>query len=512
MIFQSVRARLALWHTAVLAVLLIGFALAAYIFLDRTTAARADEYLASAAAGFVTELTAERIDANSDSAAIDAAASEFRVRDLGVLIFDHEGRRIAAGSGGLLSGPPPPVRHRQTGAEPEPVLDTARLREAVMQSAPTNERKLMLPDAEGGYWVSLIPVQLRNGVYRVAMVQSRHAEEETLEAARLACIIAIPIMLLAAGVGGSFLAKRSLAPVAALSERAARISATDLSERLPVRNPRDELGQLAVVLNELLSRVDHSLEQQRRFMADASHELRTPVSIMRAEAEVSLSADARTPTEYRDSLRVIVDTSARLSVVVNELFFLARADAGQQPLRRSALYLDELLSDCVRSLRALAERSGVIILPVLDEDASFNGDDGMLRRLVTNLLDNAVKYSGSGSTITVTLSEAPDAYSISIRDSGAGIPPEAQPHLFERFFRADVARSRAASGSGSMGGGAGLGLAIAQWVAEAHGGRLTLASSSPAGTEFVLWLPRDIPAPVESPSEFPYDSARSTPG
>ncbi|MEO7104335.1 MAG: ATP-binding protein, partial [Gemmatimonadaceae bacterium] len=290
-------------------------------------------------------------------------------------------------------------------------------------------------------------------------------------------------------------------------ERAARIGATDLSARLPVRNPHDELGQLALVLNGLLSRVDHSLDQQRRFMADASHELRTPVSIMRAEAEVALSADERTPKEYRDSLRVIVDTSARLSVVVNDLFLLARADAGQQPLSRSALYLGELLSDCGRSLRALAERSGVVILPVLDGDAPFNGDDEMLRRLITNLLDNAVKYAGSGSTITMTLSAAPDAYSISVRDTGPGVPIEAQAHLFERFFRADVARSRAASGSGSTGGGAGLGLAIAKWVAEAHGGRLTLAKSSPAGTEFALWLPRDISAPSGTLSVAPDNAA-----
>ena len=511
MMFQSVRARLALWHTVVLAVLLTGFALAAYIFLAQTTAARAEEYLASAAAGFVTELATERMDAHSDSAAADAAASEFRVRDLGVLIFDRRGRRIAASTGGLLKELPPRVRRRQSGEEPEPPLDAATLREAVtqsgLQSSAAHERKFTLPDAEGGYRVSLTSVPLRDGVYSVAIVQSRHAEEEILENARLACLVAIPIMLLAAGVGGSFLAKRSLAPVAAMSERAARIGATDLSERLPVWNPRDELGQLAVVLNELLSRVDHSLEQQRRFMADASHELRTPVSIMRAEAEVALAADARTPKEYRDSLRVVVDTSARLSTVVNELFLLARADAGQQPLRRSALYLDELLSDSVRAVRALAVRSGVVILPVLDVDAPFDGDDEMLRRLVTNLLDNAVKYSGSGSTITVSLAKAPDSYRVSIRDTGAGIPPEAQAHLFERFFRADAARSRAASGSGSMGGGAGLGLAIAQWVAEAHGGRLTLASSSPAGTEFVLWLPRELSAPVGTLSERPDNAA-----
>ncbi|MEO7102378.1 MAG: hypothetical protein ABI119_03470, partial [Gemmatimonadaceae bacterium] len=218
MIFRSVRARLALWHTAVLAVLLTGFALTAYVFLERSTAARAEDYLASAAAGFVTDLAAERTDAPSDSAAIESAASEFRVRDLGVLIFDHEGRRIADGSGGLLRTSTSPARKRHRSAESEPALDTERLRQAVMQSVAPKTREFTLPDAEGGYRVSLLLVQLRSGLYRVAMVESRHAEDETLQEARLACMIAIPVMLFAAGVGGYFLAKRSLAPVAVISE------------------------------------------------------------------------------------------------------------------------------------------------------------------------------------------------------------------------------------------------------------------------------------------------------
>jgi two-component system OmpR family sensor kinase len=499
--FDSVRSRLALWHTGVLAILLTGFSLAAYLFLERTTDARAEVYLSSAAAGFATELSVERQDARSDTAAAAASAGEFHARDLGVFIFDDSGRRIATSSDRLPGSERAPNSARGPGgSESEPALDTARLRVAAMGLDPrmgsSQQRMFTFPDAKGGYRVSLALVPVGSEVYRVAVAQSRHSEAEILQNARVACLVAIPIVLLAAGVGGSFLAKRSLAPVRAMSERAARISATTLSERLPVANPRDELGQLAIVLNALLSRVDHSLEQQRRFMADASHELRTPVSIMLAEAEVALGWDARTSEEYRDSLRVVGETAARLGTVVNELFLLARADAGQQPLRRGPLYLDELVGDCVRSVRALALRSGAVIHSCGTVDASFDGDDELLRRLITNLLDNAVKYSGSGSTITVTLSESPDAYRVSVRDNGPGIPVESQPHLFERFFRADVARSRSAGGSGA-GGGAGLGLAIARWVAEAHGGQLVLVNSSLAGTEFAALLPRvDAPCAV----------------
>lgn len=486
---ESVRARLAMWHTAVLCVLLTGFALAAYAFLASTTARGAQKYLANSAAAFALELRAERPGATSDTAAIAAAVAEFRVQDLGVVIYDAAGRRVSMSTSEVLAGRSTTSGNTEPSGDPSPPVDLGQLSAAVARTGPAHSATFTLRDSEGGYRVIVTPVPLRKNTYAVAMVQSRHAEAETLDDARLACVIAIPVMLLAAGIGGSFLAKRSLAPVADMSERAARISAANLEDRLPVGNPRDELGQLAGVLNDLLSRVDRAFAQQRRFMADASHELRTPVSIMRAEAEVALGADIRSPREYRESLGIVGDTAARLSTVVNELFLLARADAGQQPLRRETLYLDELVAECARAVRALASRSGVTICLASNLDAPYVGDDELLRRLVTNLLDNAVKYSGHGATVFISLSDTGDAYRISIRDTGSGIPEDAQPHLFERFFRADVARSRAASGNASTGGGAGLGLAIAQWVAHAHGGAVTLASSTPHGTEFAVSLP-----------------------
>lgn len=498
---DSVRARLALWHTAVLGVLLTGFALAAYAFLASTTARGAQEYLANSAAAFALELRAERPGAASDSAAITAAVEEFRVQDLGVVVYDAVGRRIAMSTSEVLADGPPTAGGTGPDSDPSPPADLRQLSAAVAHAGTGRAATFTLRDGEGGYRVMVTPVPLRNHTYAVAMAQSRHSEAETLDDARLACVIAIPVMLLGAGIGGSFLAKRSLAPVADMSERAARISAANLEDRLPVGNPRDELGQLAGVLNDLLSRVNRAFEQQRRFMADASHELRTPVSIMRAEAEVALSADIRSPQEYRESLGVVGDTAARLSTVVNELFLLARADAGQQPLRREPLYLDELVAECARAVRALASTSGVTIRLASNVDAPYVGDDELLRRLVTNLLDNAVKYSGLGSTVSISLSDTGDSYGISVRDTGPGIPADAQPHLFERFFRADVARSRATSGNGSTGGGAGLGLAISQWVAHAHGGDVTLASSTSQGTEFIVALPHEHIVSIASQRE-----------
>lgn len=487
---HSVRARLAAWHTLVLGVLLSVFALAAYLFLQSTTARRAQEYLDSSAAAFVLDLYAEREDAPPDSASVAMAAAEFRVRDLAAIVFDTRGRLIGMGSNAV----PPASGDTTESSQWEPAIDLASLAAATQRlGSITHPVSFTLPDAEGGYRTLLTSVTLGGRQYRVAVVQSRHAEAETLEDARTAYLVAIPLLLLAAGIAGSFLAKRSLAPVRVMSEQAARISAANLDDRLPVANPRDELGQLATVFNDLLSRVHVSLTQQRRFMADASHELRTPVAIMRGEAEVALAVPERPSDEYRESLGVVGHTAARLSNIVNELFLLARADAGQQPLRRNALYLDDLASECVRSVRVLALGAGVTVHFESDDvDMVFEGDDELLRRLVTNLVENAVKYSDRGGQVTVSLLTEPDGYRLSVRDNGCGVPPEAQAHIFERFFRADVARSRGLDGAGTSGSGAGLGLAIAQWVAEAHGGSLVLARSSSAGSEFVLRLPRAL--------------------
>lgn len=484
---DSVRLRLALWHTAVLAVFLGVFALATYLFLQSTTRRRAQEYLDSSAAAFVLDLNAETEDAAFDSAALSSATSEFRVRDLAAIIYDARGSVIAMSSHSVAGAPQ--LRRRVTPSTR--ALDVAKLGTAIRSlGSITRPVNVTIPGAGGGYRASITPITFGARSYRVAVVQSRHTEAETLEDARTAYLVAIPIMLIAAGLAGFFLAKRSLAPVAEMSEHAARITAANLDDRLPVVNPRDELGQLANVINALLSRVHTAFDQQRRFMADASHELRTPVAIMRSEADVALAIPERSSDEYREALGVVASTGERLSTIVNELFLLARADAGQQPLRRSTLYLDELIGDCVRSVRALAHQSDVALRVVIDDvDVVFEGDDELLRRLLTNLIENAIKYSGSGATVTISLKDAPDGYRVSVRDTGPGIAPEVQPHVFERFFRADTARSLAVRGADAGGSGAGLGLPIARWIAEAHGGTLNLASSSLAGSEFVLWLP-----------------------
>jgi len=271
-----------------------------------------------------------------------------------------------------------------------------------------------------------------------------------------------------------------------MSARAAEISSTNLNERLPVGDRRDELSALAGVVNSLLDRLEQAFTQQRRFMADASHELRTPVAVLRTEADVTLSRPNRTEAEYRDSVAVMRDSARRLGRIVDDLFLLARADAGHLPLRRGPIYLEEVVDDAARAVRAIAQEHGVRIAVDPVEDAPFSGDADLLGRLMLNLLDNAIKHSPTGGTVTLSLVRVGQEYRIGVLDQGPGIPAEAQAQIFERFFRVDRARSRDGATETS---GAGLGLAIARWIAEAHGGRLELVRSTDAGTHFQLVLP-----------------------
>jgi signal transduction histidine kinase len=274
-----------------------------------------------------------------------------------------------------------------------------------------------------------------------------------------------------------------------MSATAARIGAANLHERLPVANERDELGGLAGVINALLARLDASFEQQRRFMADASHELRTPVAIMRSEAEVALSQEERSNQELRESLVIFKDETKRLTAIVEDLFMLARADAGQYKLTSKEFYLDELAGEVTRSVRTLVAERGLTLQLDALEEMPFRGDENLLRRLLLNLVYNAIKYTPKGGALTVSCKQDGKRYIITVSDTGPGIPAEAQPHIFERFYRADSARSRAEDDSARLTSGAGLGLSIARWIAEAHDGTLDLLHSSAAGSVFQLILP-----------------------
>ena len=324
--------------------------------------------------------------------------------------------------------------------------------------------------------------------YTLLVLQSLHRQREFLESVIAAFGLAIPLAILLASAGGYFLARRSLSPVVEMSTQAGRIGADNLHERLPVRNAQDELGHLAESFNSLLDRLDQSFEQQRRFMADASHELRTSVAILCGEADVTLSQPSRSPEDYRASLDILRAEAKRLKHIVEDLFTLARADAGQHPLTISSFYLDELITECSRSMKTLAAAKQITLSCNAPKEMPIQADEALLRRMIVNLLDNAIKYTPPGGSVSVSCDAEDSRCVMSVRDTGQGIPLELQPRIFERFFRADRVRSR----SGSDGGGAGLGLSISGWIVHAHGGKLELTRSDKDGSTFTVDLPAAV--------------------
>jgi two-component system, OmpR family, sensor kinase len=486
---QSLRARLTLWYTLVLGAPLVAFAGASFLVLERALLHRADSFLDETLGAFTTELASEQQEEATASRAIASSLHDVRFRDVRLAVFDVRGGLVASGT--VDTSARYALRHP---------VDLARVGAELQRRLETTRNVFTVAPGERAYRVAAEPVTIFGSRYLVAAAYPLHGNRETLEAVGASYFIVIPLLLLIASVGGYFLAGRSLSPVAAMSARAAEISSTNLNERLPVGPRRDELSALALVVNSLLERLEQSFAQQRRFMADASHELRTPVAVLRTEADVTLSRANRSEAEYRESVAVMRDSAQRLGRIVDDLFLLARADAGHLPLRREALYLEEIVDESARAVRALAQERGVRIDLLPLEDSPFNGDADLLGRVLLNLLDNAIKHSPAGATVTLSLARRGHEYHISVVDVGPGIPADAQSQIFERFFRADKTRSREGAGETS---GAGLGLAIGRWIAEAHDGRLELVRSDARGTEFLVALPAPDDDSSAGPSPTP---------
>jgi heavy metal sensor kinase len=478
---DSVRVRLTLWYTAVLTLVLVTLALLTYFIFWRSTVQRTDVNISELSGAFLTTLEAEVEDQSGPDSlklAGQVAITEHRFRDHVFAIFD------AAGNIVVSSQDVPPVTPA-LGSSFGSLLSTQSFQRFFDASTRSERSYGEVKGGRDGYRAFARHFSSSGNTYTLVILQSLHAQREMLEEVTATFAWVIPIAILLASVGGYFLARKSLAPVVAMSSQAGRIGAANLHERLAIQNDRDELGQLAQSFNSLLDRLSQSFERQRRFMADASHELRTPVAILRGEAEVALSQPARSLEEYRDSLGVLHHEAERLTHIVEDLFTLTRADAGQYPLQPHDFYLEELVSECVHSARTLALAKKISLNLEESAESPIHADESLLRRMILNLLDNGIKYTPEGGRVTVTCRREGGEYLLAITDTGVGIPVDLQPRIFERFFRADKARSHAEND----GGGAGLGLSISRWIAEAHHGRLELARSDATGSTFTAYLP-----------------------
>ncbi len=291
--------------------------------------------------------------------------------------------------------------------------------------------------------------------------------------------IGIPLALLLAAGGGWWLAAVGLRPITEMARRAGTVAPSGV-EDLGQSERHDELGQFARAFNGLVARLRQSLQTQRQFMADASHELRTPVSVIQSAADVTLSRAHREEADYREALDIVGSQAQRLGRLVEDMLVLARADAGGYPLQRTHLYLNEVVASCHRAVDVLAKQRDVSLIVSAQKDVPLSGDEELLKRLIVNVLQNAVQYTRGGSVVRVDVVPNGHEVSIVVTDAGHGIPEIDRERIFNRFVRLDGSRP---------GAGAGLGLPIARWIAEAHDGALALEESGPEGSVFRIVLP-----------------------
>jgi len=453
----TIRARLTLWYSAVLLGVLSIFGAWVYVVHSRLRLGPLDLELGRVGLA-VTAVVDEELDEHPSL--VDAAREADRD-------FAAPGRLLAIrdAEGSLVAGTALP------GVESGPIRDPA--------PGPTTV------DGGGQQWRSSVLAHRHGSVaYRVEVAEPLAALAAERAVLLRTLLVGIPVALGLAAAGGWWIARRALKPVSEMVDQAREITERSSGFRLSVPHAEDELGVLASAFNELLERLDGALKAQRRFMADASHELRTPVSVVRTAAEVTLDRETRAEPEYREALRVVREHARRLGRMVDDMLTLARADANGLQVEVTDLYLDELLAECVRDAAVLARERGVRVRCANAPERPFRGDERLLRQMLMNLLDNAVRHTPRDGQVETCLSSRDGVVEIAVSDGGPGVPLEDRERIFERFVRVDGAR-------GPL-GGAGLGLPIARCIAEAHRGTLSLARSGPEGSTFVARLPAVI--------------------
>lgn len=455
----NVRWRLTLWYGAVLTLILVGFGACVYVMMQRHLLSRTDFELDEE----LTELALEVRLATSD----EDLREQLERRFFRHASFDFQVSRL---------GSPPLFRseHLQAAALPAPNGDASG------DSLATVSETHQLP-ALGEMRVVSRRASGRGNEYLVQATMSLLPNHAELQAILTMMLIAGPLAVVAALVGGYFLARRSLAPVDRMATTAEQITGTRLDARLEVANPDDELGHLARTFNAMLDRLQRAVDELRRFTADAAHELRTPLSVLQAEAEVALR-QARSADEYRRVLEVTLDESRRLGRLADRLLTLCRHDSGLQPMRHEEVQLDALVRDVVDQVRDAADEKGVVVVNAPLAESVIAGDDIQLSQLLFNLLDNAVKFTKPGGKVVINGERFNGEVQLTIWDNGIGIADADLPHVFERFYRADKSRN-------GQTGGAGLGLAISKAIVEAHHGSIAIDSTLNAGTVVRVKLP-----------------------
>jgi two-component system, OmpR family, heavy metal sensor histidine kinase CusS len=449
---RSVRARLTLWYTAAFAAAAVVLGVAIWFAVQQSLYRAIDDGLRERVEGI------DRfMEDHKSRLLLDEVKDEFRAHGDFFQVIDADGQPVHRGAA-LEDADLAPL-----GAD-----EAGRFANATVRGEPLRVLS------------RLIAIDERTYMIQAAAPLSNL--EDGLRAAAWHLVPAIPFALIVAAAGGYWLSRRALAPVDRITQTARLITADSLSRRLEVTPTGDELERLSQTLNEMIARLENAFHRITRFTADASHELRTPLAVMRTTAEVALRAP-QASGERHEALEQIVAEIERMSHLVENLLLIAKADSGAAELKKRRVDIVEAIREACSEASVLARVKGLRFETELPETALWvDGDRDALRRLFLILLDNAVKYTPAGGSLAVVVSTQGGRVLGTVRDSGCGIAAEDLPHVFARFYRADRARSRAD-------GGVGLGLAIGRWIAEVHGGRLSVESKPQHGSSFHVELP-----------------------
>ena len=462
----SIRTRLTLWYSSIVVIVLVTGAVVASFAQRELALQRLDDDLARSMATLEGVMRTEFGEGLTLEASAEEASVEVVVPDRALMLTREDGTPLEVWG----------VSLEQASLS---LIDTS--------SATTTSATTTVPTPAGELRVLSRRVNHAGHRYMafvvapLATLRAQHAEM-----VRAMCLGVI-IALIAAAGGGWLIGRQTLRPLTRMADEARQVNERDPKERLVVPPVNDELGHLAASFNGLLDRLASAMNFQRQFMADASHELRTPVSVVRTATQVTLSKDIRSVDEYRESLEIIGEQANRLTRLVDEMFLLSRAEAHGVPLRREFLNLDDVVAESARAVRVLAQPRGVLVVTGGAEEVGLTGDDSLLRQMVGNLLDNAVRHAQTDGRVIAELGHAADRVTLRITNDGPGIEAADRERIFERFVRIGASN------------GAGLGLPIARWIAEAHSGLLELESSRPGRTTFVVTLPLDPATDASSP-------------
>jgi len=463
--FHSIRFRLTAWYAGLLAGALLLFAVSVYLGLEQYLVRDATRTLAEQSRSIGTELLAELrfkrphwIDAEIEEAYAPEANGNF------IRVTRQDGEIV------YLSGRP------KDGS-----FDPAQVPWLNRGYGTESSRKVRLPGGKT-LLIKSLSFTLPDGARYIVENGLSYAEIETVLNGLLRLVaLYLPFLVSLAGFGGYWLMRRSLRPVAEITSRAEGITSTNLSERLPVIKTGDELERLSISLNRMIARLEDAFQHINRFSADASHELRTPLTILQLELE-EIVQHGKLPATIVDQIGSALEETHRLSRIGENLMALSRLDAGEVKMEKIRLNLGELAASTAEQMRLLAEEKSLTLRCSIDPAVRVIGDQSKLKQVVVNLIDNAIKYTPEGGEVGVVVRSHQGNALLEVFDNGLGIPPDAIPHVFERFYRADQARSRDL-------GGAGLGLAIVKAICSAHGAQIEVSSQEGEGSRFRMELP-----------------------